>query len=251
MVTPPIPASEPAVTLVVVPVRFDSGRLPGKALASIGGEPMVWRVVQRARAAGVGEVLVATDDPRIAEAVQARGGLAIITTSTPRNGSERVAEVIRSRPDVDVAIDLQGDEPLFDPAAIAALHRLVCSDPAVEMATVAFPLAADDRDEPSVVKVEVAPDGRAAAFWRIAPDRIHHPVHHHAGIYAYRRDALLRYADWPRTPGEIDLSLEQLRAMDHGLDIHVVCVNGSWRSVNTPSDLERVRGLWDTVEGSR
>ncbi len=248
MVTAPSPAAVPDATLVVIPVRFDSGRLPGKALASIGGEPMVWRVVQRARDAGVGEVMVATDDPRIADAVLSRGGIAVMTSSAPRNGSERVAEVLRSRPDVRVAIDLQGDEPLLDPEAIAALHRLMGSDPSIEMATVAFPLAEEDLDEPSVVKVEVTPDGRAAAFWRTAPEGITHPVHHHAGIYAYRRDALLRYADWPRTPGEIDLSLEQIRAMDHGLDIHVVRAAGSWRSVNTPEDLDRVRRLWDTGE---
>jgi len=243
----PLPIADE--TLVVIPTRFDSGRLPGKALADIGGEPMVWRVVQRARRAGVGPVIVATDDERIARAVEARGGHAVITSSSPRNGTERVAEVIRERTGVAIAINLQGDEPLFDPAAIAALHRSMVAEPEVAMATVAFPL--DDRDlrDPSVVKVEVTDDRFAAAFWRTPPSPEPGVVLHHAGIYAYRRAILLRYAGWEPTPAERRVSLEQLRAMDHDLPIRVVLAEGAWPSVNTAGDLKRVRERWDRGEG--
>jgi 3-deoxy-manno-octulosonate cytidylyltransferase (CMP-KDO synthetase) len=248
MVIAPNPLSARNKTLVVIPVRHDSGRLPGKALESIGGEPMVWRVVERAVQAGVGAVVVATDDERIARAVTSRGGDAVMTSPTARNGTERVAEVVRGRSSVEIAINLQGDEPLFDPAAIVALHQCMVAEPDVAMATVALPLVEADLGEPSVVKVEVSPDGYAAAFWRAPPATITGDVFHHAGIYAFRRSALMRYAGWPPTAAERNVSLEQLRAMDHGLPIRVVCASGIWPSVNTRHDLERVRRGWDGGE---
>ncbi|MDP7115299.1 MAG: NTP transferase domain-containing protein, partial [Myxococcota bacterium] len=114
-------AAPPNRTLVVIPSRWASRRLAGKPLAELDGEPMVWHVVQRAREAAVGEVVVATDDERILEAVRTRGAAAMMTSPGWRNGSERVAEVARSRPDADLVIDLQGDEPLMDPGVLVAL----------------------------------------------------------------------------------------------------------------------------------
>lgn len=248
MATAPNPLPARNETLVVIPVRLDSGRLPGKALEPIGGEPMVWRVVERAVQAGVGAVVVATDDERIARAVEARGGDVVMTSTSPRNGTERVAEVVRARTGVEIAINLQGDEPLFDPAAIAALHRCMVAEPDVGMATVALPLVEGDLGEPSVVKVEVSVDGYAIAFWREPPGATSGDVCHHAGIYAYRRSALLRYAGWSPTPAERHVSLEQLRAMDHGLPIRVVRASGAWPSVNTRRDLQRVRRDFDGGE---
>lgn len=231
-------------TAIVIPVRFGSKRFPGKVLAEIGGEPMVWHVLRRGLEAGIGEVVVATDDGRIQRAVESRGGQVVWTSSACRNGTERVAEVARARPDIELWIDLQGDEPMIDPATITELARVMSAAPQWPMGTVAFPLAGEEQlGNPSVVKVEADDDGRARSFWRLPPtDRDTGAVPlHHAGIYGFRRDALLQIADLPPSKSECDHALEQLRALDHGIPILVVKVTVGRPGVNTPEDLAQVR----------
>jgi len=216
---------------------------------------MVWHVVRRAEAAAVGPVVVATDDERIRAEVESRGGRALMTSATCRNGTERVAEVARHHPEASLLIDVQGDEPLLEPGALQALYRAMAADPDIPMATLAFPL--DDPgllEDPHVGKVEVR-DGQATTFWRRAPggrggSGVSAPLHH-AGVYGFRRGTLLQIAGWQPTEGERSVSLEQLRALENGVPIHVVRVERGWPSVNTPEDLVRVRGMIERGAGGQ
>ncbi len=229
--------------LVVIPSRWASRRLEGKPLADLDGQPMVWRVVERAREAGVGEVVVATDDARILDAVRARGGAAVMTSTRWRNGSERVAEVARGRPESALVIDLQGDEPLMDPGVLVAVVDHMRERPAVPVGTAVVPLAKGDMERPSVVKAELDGTGLALGFWRDPADQVvaGGPVYRHLGIYAYRREALLRYAELPPSPLEMERSLEQLRAMENGMAITAVRLAARGVSVDTEDDLAAAR----------
>ncbi len=230
-------------TLVVIPARYASRRLPGKALALLAGQPMIWHVYSRAVDAGVGPVIVATDDRRILDAVRARGGDAVMTSPRWLNGSERVAEVAREHPEAGLVINLQGDEPLMDPTVLERLAAHMAADPDCPLGTPAVPLERDELDEPSVVKVEVDGAGRAVSFWRLPSDRqrVDREPLRHLGVYAYRREALLRYAELPPSPLERERSLEQLRALENGMSIGVVPLDTSGASVDSPADLAAAR----------
>ncbi len=232
--------------LVVIPARYASTRLPGKPLALIDGQPLVWHVVRRARRAGVGPVIVATDDERIVAAVTSRGGEAVMTGADCRTGSDRVARVASRFPEAELVLNLQGDELGIEPDTIAALVRHMGERPEAAMGTAAAPLGdAALLTRPSVVKVEVDDEGWATAFWH-TPPRAEPPVMarvaHHLGLYAFRRDALRRFASWEQTPAEREVSLEQLRAMDHGMRITVVRGAAAARAVDTSADLRAARG---------
>ena len=211
---------------------------------------MVVRVAERARdAAGVDEVAVATDDARIANAVQAAGFRALMTAPACRNGTERVAHAARDLP-ADGYLNVQGDEPLIDPRAIARVAALVRAG--AQMATLARPLENGEAELPQVVKVVVDARGRALYFSRslipyarsegeLAPLA-------HVGIYGFSADALQRFASLPETALERAEGLEQLRALFHGVPIDVAV--GDYRSVavDTPEDLEQVRRLWESEQ---
>ena len=242
----------PPATVVVIPARYGSTRLPGKALADIAGRPMVWHVAERARRArGIARVIVATDDVRIRDAVAGTGVEVALTSPDHPSGTDRLAEVARGL-DAGVLVNVQGDLPLLDPLMVEALAARMAADPSLAMATIAAPL----RDEaewrsPHVVKVVAAVDGRALYFSRSpmpfdrdaarAPDE---PLGwRHVGMYAYRRDVLLRLAALPPSPLERRERLEQLRALEHGITIAVVAWSGDAAliEVDTPADLERAR----------
>lgn len=238
--------------LAVIPVRYAATRLPGKPLADIHGRPMVaWVHDAARRARGIDRVIVATDDGRIADAVRAHGGEVEMTDPAHRNGSERVAEVAR-RHEADVVVNVQGDEPLVDPRAIEALLPPFRDDPAVEMATLKFRLANPDAAaSPHVVKVVSDLAGDALYFSRApipfcadAPA----PCYKHLGLYAYRRDLLLRLVEWEPTALERAERLEQLRALEHGVRIRVIETEWDSVGVDTPDDLARVR---DALAASR
>jgi 3-deoxy-manno-octulosonate cytidylyltransferase (CMP-KDO synthetase) len=234
----------------VIPSRWASSRLPGKPLADIGGLTMVERVYRRAAAArGVSGVLVATDDDRIAGAVARFGGAVAMTRPDHASGTDRIAEVARGL-SCDLVVNVQGDEPALDPAAIEAAVAPLASDPSVRMGTLGTPLdAAADLVNPNAVKVLVDRQGFALYFSR-APVPYRREtgeplaaVLKHIGLYVYRRDFLLTLASLPRTPLERQESLEQLRALEHGYRIKVVETAYASVSVDTPEDLERVRRL--------
>lgn len=245
---------------VVIPARWASTRLPGKPLAEIGGVPMIVRVWQRACRSGAGEVVIATDDERVLEAVRAHGAEAEPTAPEHVSGTDRIEEVARRRGWADdcVVVNVQGDEPLMPPEVIDQVAALLQERPDAGMATLAEPITrADDVLDPNIVKLVTDATGRALYFSR-APlpwSREEFPPaagsalaagtwRRHLGIYAYRAGLLHDFVRWSPAPLEQVEMLEQLRVLHQGVPIRVAdaCapVPGG---VDTPADLERVRAL--------
>ncbi len=233
----------------LIPARYAAQRLPGKPLADIGGAPMVVRVAQRAaRAEGVDEVAVATDDERIARAVRQAGFRALMTDPACRNGTERIAQAARDLP-ADGYLNVQGDEPLVAPGAITELARLVRNG--AEMATLARPLEPGEENRESLVKVVLDGRGRALYFSRSlipyprSPDAVL-PLAH-IGLYGFSAATLQKFARLPETDLERAEGLEQLRALWHGIPIDVGVVRFKSIAVDTLEDLEKVRMQWRDV----
>ena len=236
--------------IVLIPARMAATRLPGKPLLGIGGVPMIVQVWRRAREADVGPVLVATDDPRIAAAVAAAGGRAVLTRADHPSGTDRIHEALeRIDPDGrhDAAVNLQGDLPTLDPAVVrAALAPL--ADPEVALATLAAVIRRDEeRADPNIVKLvgtEVAPGHlRALYFTRATAPWGDGPLHHHIGLYAFRRAALRRFVALPPSALERRERLEQLRALEAGMRIDAMVVDTVPLGVDTPGELARARAL--------
>ncbi len=236
--------------LVLIPARMAATRLPGKPLADIAGLPMIVHVARRAEAARLGRVVVATDAPEIAAAVTGHGGEAVLTRADHPSGSDRIFEALTALdPDgaVDTVVNVQGDVPAIAPADIrAALAPL--ADPAVDIATLAAPIATDEEAaNPNVVKVVGTALGtrrlRALYFTRATAPYGDGPRYHHIGLYAYRRAALARFVALPPSPLEKREKLEQLRALEAGQRIDVALVDHAPRGVDTPADLDLARRL--------
>jgi 3-deoxy-manno-octulosonate cytidylyltransferase (CMP-KDO synthetase) len=236
--------------IIVIPARMGATRLPNKPLADINSKPMVVHVLERAVASGIGPVIVATDSPAIARAVEAAGGRAVMTRADHPSGTDRVYEAVeQADPDGvhDIVVNLQGDFPTIDPRAIA-VSILPLSDPSVDFATLAAEIVEDDeRTAPSVVKVigtEVSPHRlRALYFTRATAPTGPGPLYHHVGIYAFRRQALKRFVAMPPSPLELREKLEQLRAVEAGMRIDVSIIDHAPRGVDTPGDLILAREL--------
>lgn len=248
--------------LVVIPARFGSTRLPGKALADINGLPMIAHVVHAAlRSTEVERVYVATDHAGIARASEAAGATAVMTDPALPSGTDRVAAAVRQlRDDAPIIVNVQGDEPLLPPEAISQVVRALRSEPAADMATLGSPLAYADLLDANRVKVVVSAERRALYFSR-APIGVPRAVlerallraapgpaeplpastMRHVGIYGFRREALFRFVALPPSPLELAEGLEQLRALEAGMAITVVRTDASHRGVDTPSDLDAVR----------
>jgi len=226
--------------LAIIPARFDSTRFPGKALADLAGRPMIEHVYRRAASATrVHGTIVATDDLRIAQAVVSFGGAAVMTRADHASGTDRIAEVAAALP-CRVIVNVQGDEPLIEPNTIDAAVEPLLTDAALEMSTLSRPFAdAEEFTSRHVVKVVTDLRSRALYFSR-APLPA---ARAHIGLYAYRRDVLLRLAALPQAPLEQAESLEQLRALSNGIAIRVVETRHRSVGVDTPDDLERVRQL--------
>lgn len=254
--------------VAIIPARFASTRLPGKPLSDILGKPMIQHVYERARAArGLSRVLVATDDERIAAAVRGFGGEAVMTSTRHASGTDRLAEAVRGLA-ADLVVNVQGDEPMLDPALIELTVAPLRQDPGLEMATPSLPLTSVEAMlSESVVKVVCDANGDALYFSRspipfargagdgtpraAAAAAVGHGLaRRHVGLYAYRREALLRFAALPAAALEQAEGLEQLRALHHGMRIRVVAASGeAGVAVDTPEDLERVRGLMARAAG--
>ena len=211
---------------------------------------MIEHVYRRAQAARrVTDVLVATDDPRIAEAVDAFGGTAVMTRADHPSGTDRLAEVA-AHLTCDLVVNIQGDEPMLDPAAVDAAIAPCLDDATVMMSTLRTPLAPADASNPNVVKVVVAQNGDALYFSRasvpyVRPGQPPAQAWRHLGLYVYRRQTLLQLAQLPPTALEQAEGLEQLRALEHGIRLRTVETLTSSPSVDTPDDLARVRQLMD------
>jgi 3-deoxy-manno-octulosonate cytidylyltransferase (CMP-KDO synthetase) len=254
-------ASQPPHIVALIPARYESTRFPGKPLADLAGRPMIEHVYRRAAAAkSVNAVVVATDDARIAAAVEEFGGFARLTRSSHRSGTDRLAEVAEDLP-CDIVVNVQGDEPLVDPRTLDELTAPLEADPSLQMTTVRRRVTdPEDYTNPHVVKVVVDADGNALYFSRspipfvraasgetasgaISDPRSPIAVFKHLGLYAYRRSFLLAFARLQPTPLEIAESLEQLRALEHGFRIRTVETEHDSIGVDTPEDLERARRL--------
>ena len=242
-------------TYAIIPSRFGSSRFPGKPLAVLAGKPLVaWVVEAVKKARGFDEVLVATDDERIVKAVEEHGGKAVMTPSELPSGTDRVACAARNFlgrdfDDDDILVNVQGDEPLIDPALVEQLAQKLKDDPRWSMATAVTPIrCAEDFAAKSVVKVVTDRDGGALYFSRapIPCDRdnvpeIHNPLYvRHLGIYAYRGEFLKRYIKEPPCDLEKTEKLEQLRALWMGAKIAVVRTQDEGVGVDTPEDAVRV-----------
>jgi 3-deoxy-manno-octulosonate cytidylyltransferase (CMP-KDO synthetase) len=239
--------------LAVIPARYASTRLPGKPLVPLAGKAMIQRVWERvSQASSVSDVIIATDDERILKAAEAFGGRAQMTRPDHRSGTERVAEVAASHPDAEIVINVQGDEPLIEPAAIDTAVEAIVSDDDVNISTLAVPIThAPDIMDPNVVKTVLDFDGNALYFSR-APipwvrDRAAAAVHarflKHLGLYAFRRAALLEFATFPQGDLERVEQLEQLRWMENGYRIRVAETEHDSVSVDMPEDVARVESL--------
>jgi 3-deoxy-manno-octulosonate cytidylyltransferase (CMP-KDO synthetase) len=243
---------------VVVPARYASTRLPGKPLVDIAGLPMVIRVARRATDSGATEVLIATDHPNIVATAQAHGYSALLTSESHPSGTDRIAEVARMRgwSASQIVVNVQGDEPLIDPALIVQVAARLDADPDAAIATVCCPIEdADEFRNPNVVKVALDRSGRALYFSRAAipyprdafrcgptslPSGL--PAYRHIGLYAYRCAFLQAYSELAPSPLEGFEALEQLRALWHGFRIVVsITAQAPPPGVDTQEDLFRVQ----------
>ncbi len=228
--------------IAAIPARYASTRLPGKPLCRLAGRTMIEHVYRRTRAAsGLDRVVVVTDDERILAAVEGFGGEAQMTPVDCASGTDRIAHAAKSW-DAAAIVNVQGDEPLIDPAAVAAVARHLREHPEDPMVTLAAPAERQEEDDPHAVKVVCDRRGYALYFSRARipyPRRQGAAAWKHIGIYGYQRSALIELAALAPTPLEQSESLEQLRALENGIAIRVLEVAGSEPGVDTAEDLER------------
>ncbi len=237
--------------IIVIPARLAATRLPGKPLAGIGGRPMVLHVLDRALEAGIGPAAVAAGDGAIADAVRAAGGTAVLVEEDVPSGTDRVHRALAALDPAgrhDVVVNLQGDFPTLDPAALRAVLRPL-EDPAIDIGTLVCPIAdAFELATDSFVKCACAFQGEAQTapalyFSRAAIPWGPGPHWHHIGIYAFRRAALDRFVALAPSALETREKLEQLRALEAGMRIGVARIAHGPFGVDTPADLERARAL--------
>ncbi len=241
----------------IIPARYESTRFPGKPLALINGLPMIQHVYQRvAKVETVDRIIVATDDARIATAVDSFGGEVMMTRADHPTGTDRLAEVAE-RIESELIVNVQGDEPLIEPGMIDQAIVPLIENRQLQMGTLASKIdQIDDFYNPNVVKVVKDQAGLALYFSRapipcprdLTPDQLAHVflqlgLLRHIGLYVYRRELLLEYPSWPKTPLEKLENLEQLRALERGIQLYVAETGFSCHGVDTPADLERVSSL--------
>jgi len=237
-------------TLILIPARMASTRLPGKPLADIGGKPMIVQVAARAAESGLGRVVVATDTEAVADAVRGHGFDAVMTRIDHASGSDRIFEALQALDpggNVETVVNVQGDLPTIDPATVQAALRPF-DDPAVDIATLGVEITRDEeKTNPNVVKIVGSPLShnrlRALYFTRATAPWGEGPLYHHIGLYAYRRLALERFVALKPSPLEMRERLEQLRALEAGMRIDAEIVSTVPLGVDTPEDLERAREL--------
>jgi 3-deoxy-manno-octulosonate cytidylyltransferase (CMP-KDO synthetase) len=243
---------------VVIPARYASTRLPGKPLHPIAGKPLIQHVWERCqRAKGIEKVIVATDDMRIAEAAFAFGAEVAMTSDKHRSGTDRVAEVAKKLRGFTHLINVQGDEPLIDPAMVSKLATTMAKNSRIEMITAANPFASgDDVSNPNMVKVVLDREGNGLYFSRspipyVRGDGVKPAFYRHQGIYGYTTKFLLQFVKWK--PGLLEQaeSLEQLRALENGAKIRVILAKSAAVGVDTPEDVETVERILASERSGR
>ena len=233
----------------IIPARYASTRLPGKPLLDIGGKVMIQHVYERAlQSRLIDEVIVATDDERIVDAVELFGGTAVMTSVEHPSGTSRAAEVVKNM-DVDLIINIQGDEPLIKTEMIDELVDVMIRDENLYTATLCYQIYEESFSDPNVVKVVCDRNGFALYFSRsLIPFpryKENHRVYEHIGIYAYRKPFLLKYCEWEDTPLSKTESLEQLKVLENGYKMMVIKTGFPYEalSIDTKEDLERARAI--------
>lgn len=235
----------------ILPARWGSTRFPGKPLHVLAGKPLIQHVWDRCQqCTRLDDVIVATDDDKIRDAVLAFGGKVVMTSSEHPTGTDRLAEAIRAFPQATHIVNIQGDEPLIDPELVDELAAALAADDSLDMVTAANPLDPQDPgvNDPNVVKVVTALDGAALyfsrsplPFFRNPVDGL--PVYRHKGIYGYRRSFLERFVTWPPSPLERAESLEQLRALENGARIKVLVTRDESIGLDTPEQASLIERL--------
>lgn len=232
--------------LILIPARMASRRLPGKPLLNVGGAPMIVQVLRRAQAADLGDVAIACDGEEIKQAVEATGGVAILTDADLPSGSDRIWQAAQKmQSDHDIIINVQGDMPTLDPAIIKSVLA-VLEDSTVDIATLAAVIT-DEHEitDPAVVKVAFSEQtGQALYFSRATIPHGEGELYHHIGIYAYRRHALERFVSLPPSPLERREKLEQLRALEAGMKIGVAVIDTVPLGVDTEDTLQKARSMY-------
>lgn len=241
----------------VIPARWASSRFPGKPLHLLAGKPMIQHVWERCqRCSAIDKTIIATDDERIASTARAFGAEVAITRADHTTGTDRIAEVIGMHPEIDAVVNVQGDEPLIDPTLIDELATLLRNHPGLQMATAATiidistPAGQQHLDDPNVVKVVLNRSGNALYFSRSAIPYVRDVAHRglvqplrHKGIYAYTREFLLEFVNWPPSAIEQSEQLEQLRALDRGVNIRVIITGDDSPGIDTPQQAAAVESL--------
>ena len=242
----------------IIPARYESSRFPGKPLAKILNKTLIQHTYENTlNCSLLNSLVVATDDARILNHVLSFGGEAVMTSSNCLTGTDRLAEVIQQHPQYstnqsDIIINIQGDEPLLNPETLNKLVALLKKDELAVMATAVVPITEDKANDPNVVKCVMDQQNNALYFSRsLMPSNCHTlldskkdtPYYHHLGIYAYRRDFLLKYNSLSPTPLQLTENLEQLKVLEHGHRIKVAIVEGTSIGVDSPKDLKKVENI--------
>jgi 3-deoxy-manno-octulosonate cytidylyltransferase (CMP-KDO synthetase) len=243
----------------ILPARWDSSRFPGKPLHPLHGKPLLQHTWERCLGCKrLDDLLVATDDERIRTTAEAFGARVVLTSASHPTGTDRIAEAVAADTDATHVINIQGDEPLIEPGLIDELAETIASDPLLDMVTAANPLEPDAPSlaDPNVVKVVVSLDGRALYFSRSPIPFFRNPVPglpvlRHKGIYAYRRDFLEHFVNWPPSPLEQAESLEQLRALENGASIHVVQTEDTSIGLDAPDQIPAIEALLSSSTHNR
>lgn len=234
----------------IIPARWDSSRFPGKPLHLLAGKPLLQHVYERATLCEqLVDIIIATDDERIEQAAKSWGAKVVMTSASHPTGTDRLAEAVKSLPDATHVINIQGDEPLIDPALVDQLAQQLAIDPMLQMITAANPTSEEEHiQDPNVVKVVLSESGKALYFSRSpipfrrkTSDEL--TIYRHMGLYGYRRDFLTQFVKWPPSPLETAEQLEQLRALEHDVDIQVVVTDHQSLGLDTPEQAPEIEQL--------
>jgi len=234
----------------MIPARFASTRFRGKVIADIVDKPMIQRVYEQAnKSTLLDDLIVAVDDERVFEVVKGFGGKVVMTSIRHESGTDRIAAAIENI-DADIVVNVQGDQPLFDPRMIDEAVQPMLEDPSIQMSTLKVKITEEDYEDPAIVKVVVDKDDFALFFSRslipYSREKTEMDVYEHVGVYVYRKDFLLKVSKMPQTYLEKIEMLEQLRVLENGYKIKVIetkCASISGISVDTPEDLAKVEGI--------